>query len=141
MTTTKIYTDGGSRGNPGKAACAFVVVDSKTNKIIKQKARFIGYNKTNNEAEYNAIILALETIHEKELEIISDSELVIKQITEKYKTNKPHLSLLKQKVHGLISNRKIKFTNAKRDDKYISIADILVNIELNKKNKKGDVYI
>ena len=131
----KIYTDGGSRGNPGKAACAFIVV--KDNKITKQKSKFIGYNKTNNEAEYNAIILALETIHKKELEIILDSELVIKQITGKYKTNKPHLAILKQKIQGLISNRKVKFTNVKRENKYISIADILVNIELNKRKKRS----
>ena len=138
MTETKIYTDGGSRGNPGKAACAFIIV--KDNKIIKQKSKFVGYNKTNNEAEYNAIIMALENVHEKEIEIISDSELVIKQVTGKYKINKPHLSLLNQKIQGLISKRKVKFTNAKRKNKYISIADILVNIELNKK-KKRSAYI
>ena len=131
----KIYTDGGSRGNPGKAACAFIVV--KDNKIIKQKSKFLGYKKTNNEAEYNAIIFALENVLEKELEIISDSELVIKQVTGKYRINKPHLVLLNQKIRGLISNRKIKFSNSNRENKYIALTDILVNIELNKRNKRS----
>jgi ribonuclease HI len=125
----KVYTDGGSRGNPGKASCAFIVVSKQ--KIIKQKSKFLKI-KTNNEAEYNAIIFALENIKQKQFEIISDSELVIKQITGEYKINKSHLALLNQKVQGLISTRKIKFSTVKRENKFISFADELVNKELDK---------
>jgi len=125
----KLYTDAGSRGNPGKAACAFVVV--KDNKIIKRESKFIGVA-TNNEAEYNAIILALTMIKAKEIEVVSDSELVIKQITGEYKIKQPHLRELNDKVQDLISKRKIKFSNAPRENKFISLADELVNIELDK---------
>lgn len=129
----KIYTDGGSRGNPGKAACAFVAVDSQR-RIIKQKSKYLSKNKkmTNNEAEYHAIILALENIPKKQFEIISDSELVIRQIKGEYKINKKHLAILNQKIQGLISNRNIKFSNLKRENKFISLADKLVNQELDK---------
>ena len=125
-----IYTDGGSRGNPGRAASAFVAVENE--QIIKEDSKFIGNNKTNNEAEYEAIIFALESINEKELEIISDSELVIKQITGKYKINKPHLALLNQKVQGLISKRNVVFKNVRRENKFVAEADRLVNLKLDK---------
>ena len=125
----KIYTDGGSRGNPGKSAGAFVVI--KNGNKIKELARFFG-TKTNNEAEYNAIILALTIVKAKQFEIISDSELVIKQINQEYKTTEPHLKELRQKVEDLIKSRKIKFSNTARDDKFISRADYLVNKELDK---------
>lgn len=126
MTTT-IYTDGGSRGNPGKAACAFIAV--KDNKIIKQQSKYLGIA-TNNEAEYNAVILALENILEKDITIISDSQLVVNQIQGNWKINKEHLELLNQKVQGLISNRNVKLKNDSRENKFISLADNLVNQEL-----------
>ena len=125
----KIYTDGGSRGNPGKSAATFIVVEN--NQIIKEKSFYLGI-KTNNEAEYLAIIHALEELKEDNAEIISDSELVIKQIIGEYKINKPHLKLLNQEIQGLISNRKIKFSNAERENKFITRADYLVNKELDK---------
>jgi len=125
----KIYTDGGSRGNPGKSACAFVVV--KNNKIIKQSSKFLG-RKTNNQAEYNAIILALSSIKQKSLEIISDSELVIKQLNQEYKIKKLHLQKLYDKIQKLLKNKKIKFSHLKRENKFISQADFLVNKKLDK---------
>ncbi len=125
----KIYTDGGSRGNPGKSACAFIAVQD--DKIIKQQSKYLGIG-TNNEAEYNAIILALSIIKEKQIEIISDSELVIKQLNGEYKIKKPHLQELKDKIDNLIKNRNIKFSNVRRENNFISIADFLVNHELDR---------
>lgn len=125
----KIYTDAGSRGNPGKSSAAFIVVENDI--ILKEKSFYLGI-KTNNEAEYNAIILALEEIKEKDIEIISDSELVVRQIEGKYRIAKPHLQLLNQAVQGLISGRNIKFSNLKRENQFIKRADYLVNRELNK---------
>lgn len=133
--TIKVYTDGGSRGNPGKAACAFVII--KDNKTIKQNSKFIGI-KTNNEAEYLGIIFALENlgslVKDKEIELISDSELIIKQLTGKYKIKKPHLKKLEEKIKSIIKqkNLKIKFSNLKRENKFIFIADSLVNQKLDK---------
>ncbi len=125
----KIYTDGGSRKNPGKSAAAFVVV--KNNKILAQDSKYLGI-KTNNEAEYLAIIFALKNSHEKEAEIISDSELVIRQLRGEYKIKKQHLKKLKDKIDSLTKNRKIKFSHLRRKNKFISQADRLVNQELDK---------
>jgi len=125
----KIYTDGGSRGNPGKSACAFMAVKNK--KIIKQSSKFLGI-KTNNQAEYNAIIFALWCIKTKELEIISDSELVIRQLNGKYKINEKHLQRLYNKIQNLSKNRKIKFSHLRRENHFISQADLLVNKELDR---------
>ena len=124
-----IYTDGGSRGNPGKSAFSFVVV--KDVKIISEHAEFLGIA-TNNEAEYNAIIAALTKVKEKSLHIISDSELVICQLRGEYKTKQPHLQKLKQKVLDIIGDRKVTFTHSPRENKFISHADWLLNEELDR---------
>jgi len=128
----KIYTDAGSRGNPGKSAAAFLIV--KENKIIYHESKYLGI-KTNNEAEYNAIILALTYLNENNInnaEIISDSELVINQINRKYKITKPHLKELHEKITELSEKKKIKFSNTKRENRFIEKADFLVNNELDK---------
>lgn len=125
----KIYTDGGSRGNPGKAACAFVAIED--GKIVSEKVKFLG-KKTNNEAEYNAVIMALSEIKDKELEIVSDSQVVIRQLTGEYRINLPHLKELYEKVQVLCEGRKVKFSNVARENKFISRADELVNEELDR---------
>jgi len=82
MTLKKIsiYTDGGSRGNPGNSAIGIIIIDSK--KIIYKHGEYIG-KATNNKAEYTALIKALkkasELFHE-EVSCFSDSELMIKQL-------------------------------------------------------------
>ncbi|MFZ5955025.1 MAG: ribonuclease HI family protein [Nanoarchaeota archaeon] len=124
----QIYTDGGSRGNPGHAACAFLFV--KDNQIVKEYSKYIGI-RTNNEAEYHAIILALENVEEKDIEIISDSELVIKQINGQYKIKQPHLQQLRDKISILIKDKNIVFKNVKRENPLIKRADGLVNKKLN----------
>jgi ribonuclease HI len=123
-----IYTDAGSRGNPGKSACAYIIV--KDDRIIEEKSKFLGI-KTNNEAEYNAIILALENI-KGDFDLVSDSQVVIKQINGEYKINLQHLKELNKKVSDLCKGRKINFLNARRENLFISRADYLVNEELDK---------
>jgi len=126
----KIYTDGGSRGNPGKSACAFLVTRDK--ETVYENAKFLGV-KTNNEAEYNAIILALnwvgKNLSSKEIEIISDSELVIKQLNGEYKIKMSHLKKLNEEIRKIIdkNNFNIRFLNVKRENEFISRADFLVN--------------
>lgn len=125
----KIYTDGGSRGNPGKSACAFVVVSE--GKIVKEYSEYLGIG-TNNEAEYKAVILALTVIKAKDIEIVSDSELVVRQLNNEYKVRKPHLQELKEKVDELVKNRNVRFSNVRRVNEFVSRADFLVNQELDK---------
>ena len=87
-----IYTDGASKGNPGPAAVGVVICD-KNGKILKEYTKEIG-KATNNEAEYQAVILALKKIKllygkkrakESEVEIRSDSQLLVSQLNGKYK--------------------------------------------------------
>lgn len=88
-----IYTDGASRGNPGKASIGVVFCNEKE-QIIKEYSEYLGDKLTNNEAEYRAVIFALnkfktlfgkEIAKNSEIEIKSDSELMIKQLTGQYK--------------------------------------------------------
>ncbi len=87
-----IYTDGGSRGNPGPSAIG-VVIRNQEGKILKKYSEYLG-EKTNNEAEYQAVIFALKktkallgkkVIKNSEVEIRSDSELLVKQLNGEYK--------------------------------------------------------
>lgn len=80
-----IYTDGASRGNPGKSGIGVVICDKKHN-VIEEVSRYIGET-TNNVAEYKALIAGLERVLEygpKEVGILSDSELLVKQLRGEY---------------------------------------------------------
>ncbi|MBI4136112.1 MAG: ribonuclease HI family protein [Candidatus Vogelbacteria bacterium] len=100
-----IYTDGGSRGNPGEAGAGAVVTD-RTGAVLKEAHRALGVM-TNNEAEYQAVILGLETIKKAvgkaraaaaEIEIKLDSELVAKQLAGKYQIKEKTLQPLFMKI-------------------------------------------
>lgn len=93
-----IYTDGGSRGNPGPAAIG-VVIKNEEGTIIKSYGETLG-KATNNEAEYRAVISALEKLRAmigKEkckktvVDVFMDSELVVRQLTGKYKIEQERL--------------------------------------------------
>ncbi len=97
-----IYTDGASRGNPGPAAIAAISKDEQ-GRPITSISRRIGTT-TNNQAEYKAIIAALKkaiSLGAKEVEVKSDSELVVKQVNGEYRVKKPHLKPLYQQVKQL----------------------------------------
>ena len=87
-----VYTDGASKGNPGPATVGIVICD-KNGKVLKEYSKEIG-EATNNEAEYQAVILALKKIKllygkkkakESEIEIRSDSQLLVSQLNGEYK--------------------------------------------------------
>jgi ribonuclease HI len=85
-------TDGGARGNPGPAGYGVVVEDERGERLA-EISEFIGH-KTNNVAEYSALLAALEWAEsngQNKLRVISDSELMVKQIQGKYKVNSPDL--------------------------------------------------
>jgi len=111
-----IYIDGSSRGNPGPASLGALFVNEK-GKILKKYSQFLG-QKTNNEAEYLALIFALkkaklllgkEKIKKALIEIKSDSQLLIKQINGQYKIKEPKI----QKLFIEAWNLKIDFPNLK----------------------------
>jgi ribonuclease HI len=99
-----IHTDGASRGNPGPASIAFTIKDER-GKRISQDSRTIGVT-TNNQAEYQAIIAALEEARKlgaEQVIVESDSELVVKQITGEYRVKKASLRPLYQQVGRIAS--------------------------------------
>jgi len=90
-----VYTDGGARGNPGPAGIG-VVIQNEKGETLHESSAFIGET-TNNIAEYEALIRALEDLRmfddiaQREVEIRMDSELVVRQMQGAYKVKEPSL--------------------------------------------------
>jgi len=133
-----LYSDGGARGNPGPAAIAYLAV-SEAGQIVKADSRFIG-EATNNQAEYNALIAALEfakTVKAQEVTCHLDSELVGKQLKGEYSVKNFELQKLWRSTKELKNCfKKISFVNVPRSNPYIQRADALVNKTLDKDFKK-----
>ncbi|MFH0852644.1 MAG: ribonuclease HI family protein [bacterium] len=139
-----IYTDGGSRGNPGPAGIGVVICDGK-GKAIKKYGETIG-EKTNNEVEYEAVIFALKKVKalygkEKtkasQVEIRLDSELVVKQLNHEYKIEEPNIQSLFLKVWNLtLDFGMIKFKAIPREEN--KEADRLVNQALD--SAQGNLF-
>ena len=92
-----VHTDGAARGNPGPAAIG-VVVEDESGHTVYESSRTLGVH-TNNEAEYLAIIAALQYLREiraKAADFYLDSELVVRQLNGRYKVKEPRL----QSLHG-----------------------------------------
>ena len=128
-----IYTnsDGGARGNPGPGAIGIIVRNDK--EILKKHREFIGKFVTNNVAEYEGLIKALELAsnYGKEVTCFLDSELVVKQLLGEYRVKNKNLLKLFLKVQKLQENfNKIKYEHVSRWDKFQQIADELLNEEL-----------
>src|SRR3989344_2653180 len=98
-----INTDGGARGNPGPAGIG-VVIQNISGKVLEKFGRYIGDNKTNNEAEYEAVIAAMESakaLGGTHLEFKLDSELIERQLNHIYKVKEPRLQQLFLKAKNL----------------------------------------
>jgi ribonuclease HI len=94
-----VNVDGGARGNPGPAAVAAVVHDGSGG-VLAERSETIG-EATNNVAEYRAMLLGIALARElgaSEVELIGDSELIVKQVQGKYKVKQDHLRPLHTKV-------------------------------------------
>ena len=130
-----IYTDGGSRGNPGPGALGVVITD-ENEKILKEYSHYLG-EVSNNQAEYEAVIFALQKAKQlkiKEVELRVDSELVGRQLSGEYKIKDPDLQPLFIKAWNLrldYDNIDIKIIRREQNKK----ADRLVNQELDSRNK------
>ena len=122
-----IYTDGGARGNPGPAGIGVAIYDEKKTLLATYKS-YIG-EATNNQAEYQAVILALEKALEmgaKSIDFKLDSELVVKQLRGEYKVKNEQLAVLVQDIFQL-SNKfeSINYSHVPREQN--KLADKLVN--------------
>ena len=137
-----IYTDGGSRGNPGPSAIGVVFCNEKGAQL-KKYSEFLGDNLTNNEAEYQAVIFALKKFKalfsnqlakNSEIQVRSDSELLVKQLKGDYKILDEKLQLLFLEVWNLKFDFKIiKFKLISREKN--KEADRLVNEALNSQER------
>lgn len=137
MSILNIFVDGGSRGNPGPGASAFVVYDSRQN-LVYSEGKFLGPT-TNNVAEYQAVINALTWLKEFrlnhketfEINIHSDSQLLIYQVKGLYKIKNHKLQQMIIKLFLLQKeiNSSINFKLIRREKN--TQADKLVNDTLN----------
>jgi probable phosphoglycerate mutase len=127
-----IYTDGGSRGNPGISGYGLVIYEDKQ-KVLYQEGKFLGI-KTNNEAEYSGIIAAIEWVKKNktnynitQLNFFADSQLMIRQFQGLYKVKAPTLLPLYAQAQQLLAqiNLPTKFTDVRRE--FNKLADELAN--------------
>ena len=98
------HVDGGSRGNPGPAAVG-VVVSDQSGAVLREEGRVIG-RATNNVAEYRALLLGIELASElgaDELELVGDSELIVKQVRGEYRVKDAGLRPLHAEVKAALA--------------------------------------
>lgn len=124
-----IWTDGGARGNPGRAAIGVVIKSGA--KTLHETSHFIGRS-TNNQAEYKAVIVALEwlrsqkiTSEQAEIEFHLDSELVVHQLNGQYKVKDEKMKKLYTQVRELI----------------LSIGSAHFNVVPRSQNKRADQLV
>ena len=133
-----IFSDGGARGNPGPAAIAFLIL-SENGQTLMTKSRYIGL-RTNNQAEYEALIAALESalaLNAEEVTCHLDSELVAKQLTGEYAVKNLELREMWNKAQELKKHfKKVSFINVPRTNNQIQKVDKLVNETLDAASNK-----
>lgn len=123
-----IYTDGASRGNPGQAAWAYIITLGN-GQVLAHASGTLGIA-TNNDAEYCAIIKAMEYAHSKgftEVRVLSDSEIVIRQLTGMYRCKEPRLQSKKAIIESYTRKISTQFGNVSRDHPSIRECDRYCN--------------
>ena len=133
-----VFTDGGSRGNPGPSGFGVVIYD-ENKKVFAQISKFIG-TATNNEAEYSALVEALSwlrdnaTLHSiTAVTFYSDSQLLVRQMQGKYKVKAPNIRPLFEQAKTLLDslNLAYQFNDIPREQN--SLADELANQAMDRK--------
>src|SRR5438552_2547647 len=142
-----IYTDGGSRGNPGKAAIGVVFCNEKGD-VIKKFGEYLGDNLTNNDAEYHAVIFALKKFkvlfgkaiaENSEVEVMSDSELLVHQMSGKYKVENEKIQKFFMEIWNLkIEFKGVKFKAIPREKN--READMMVNQVLDRESSSQKLF-
>ena len=131
--TTKlvVYSDGGSRGNPGPSAAGYVVMNT-SDEVIEQGGQYLGLT-TNNQAEYHGVRLGLEKALEmgaRTVDFRSDSMLVVNQMNGIYSIKNRELWPIYERIQALVGQfERVTFTHVRRE--FNSLADGLVNKTLN----------
>ncbi len=134
MPGLMVYTDGGSRGNPGHAAIAVIIADA-SGKVLQTHSEYIGET-TNNVAEYRAVLKALKLARKHgggSVTCTMDSQLVMMQLSGKYRIKKPHLKelhdMVKEEEKGFSS---VSYAHVRREDRMVSLADSMLNHTLDR---------
>ena len=140
MEKVIIYTDGGSRGNPGPSAIGVLVCNGKK-KTIEKYSHYLGDNLTNNQAEYEAVIFGLKKTKalfgkkkakKLEIDLRTDSEFLVKQLNGEYKVLDSKIQPLFIDIWNLrLDFAKVKFSHIPREKN--KEADCLVNEALGEK--------
>ena len=129
-----LYTDGGARGNPGPAAAGWVIKDDQ-GEVLISAGKYLG-ELTNNQAEYEALILGLaeaKSFEVKNLKVFMDSELIINQMQRKYKVKNAKLAVLFVKAWNLtLEFSKVEWEHILREKNYEADAEV---------NKALDEYL
>lgn len=130
-----VYTDGGSRGNPGPAAYGYVITDDNKN-VVHEEGKTIGID-TNNVAEYSAILESLKWIEQNtkgaaKIQYFMDSMLCAQQLSGRWKIKNENLRSLYFSIKELENkiNSNITYSHVRRE--YNKDADKLVNLALDK---------
>eukprot|EP00878_Enallax_costatus_P045855 GHUV01055367.1.p1 GENE.GHUV01055367.1~~GHUV01055367.1.p1 ORF type:complete len:391 (+),score=105.70 GHUV01055367.1:98-1270(+) len=139
-----VYFDGGSRGNPGRAGYGYVIYDSTTHQQLRIGCRGLKYGSTNNQAEYTGMIegmrYAIDKLGARRLIVRGDSELVVRQMTGRYRANSERLRPLFESAQQL-AGRCSSFTieHVYRDDN--QVADKLSNLAMDMDHALDDILV
>ncbi|MBL7078262.1 ribonuclease HI family protein [Candidatus Shapirobacteria bacterium] len=143
-TKILIYTDGAARGNPGLAG-AGAVIKNEAGQTIAFLKKFLGENKTNNEAEYLGVLLALDWLSQnrkkgKEVQFFFDSQLLTNQLSGNWKIKAQNLKPLVAKIReGILAlDKKVTFHHLSREKN--SLADLLANQAIDERKSKKNSF-
>ncbi len=131
----QIFTDGGARGNPGPAGFGVVIKDRDTGRSLEEHARYLG-EMTNNQAEYFGAIFGLKRAVElkaNRVELVSDSELLVKQARGEYKVKNADLGkrFLELKNFETLLGGRVSYRHVRRE--LNKRADFLSNQAMDRK--------
>lgn len=147
MAILKLYVDGAARGNPGQAGAGMALYDD-TDQLIASSGSYLGPSLTNNRAEYMALILGLEFAkecssknqdaknQESDLQVFSDSELMVQQMKGVYKVKHPDLKPLHDEARQRVKNfRRVQFQHVPREKN--RMADQLANEAIDNRHQEA----
>ena len=126
LVSIKMFSDGGSRGNPGPSASGYVLL-TKDDRVIKEAGVYLGIT-TNNQAEYKSLKFGLEDAKKlgaKEVDAYMDSQLVIRQMNGQYKIKNPGLIPIFQDIQKLVMGfNKVTFSHVPRELNKLADAEV-----------------